>query len=60
MFRKQQGKSKPSFHISLLIPPKIHPYTTESMVYKWNYSKDKINQAGKKAVKPGAGRKPML
>jgi hypothetical protein len=30
-----------------------------SMVYKWNYSKDKINQAGKKAVKPGAGMKPM-
>jgi hypothetical protein len=29
------------------------------MVYKWNYSKDKINQAGKKAVKPGAGRKTM-
>jgi hypothetical protein len=29
------------------------------MVYKWNFSKDKIHQAGMKAVKPGAGRKPM-
>jgi hypothetical protein len=30
----QQGKSKPSFHISLLIPPKKHPHTTES-IYPW-------------------------
>ena len=64
MFRKQYTTRQKQTVLSYLTThtPKetsIHYGIHISMVYKWNYSKDKINQAGKKAVKPGAGRKPM-
>jgi transposase len=63
MFRKQYTTRQKQTVLSYLTThtPKetsIHHGIHISMVYKWNYSKDKINQASKKAVKPGAGRKP--